>query len=1249
MAASSHSADAAADVDPQQLLPRLEEVLGVIAHRIQTVLGEDASPYPNLNEPGWTLQSLCDAVLSNVDLMGAKVSEARSAVPVEDWRTYRTGQNWDLLSAKFLVFHSYTELHAEALDAVARIPSVAPQIQAGCLDVDTWVNMRVKHRVSMGLSLASGTGGNYLKPAPPDTHFATAFPVADSSGQRTGARQVSVFIHPDGSTEARAPEAGPPPVGAAPATAPAPEPPGLGGFLHSAPDVDPAPSPPPGLGGLLHGGDDLASAIVVAEASADEALARDADMEVAAATPVPMDDESVKAESISQLTTPHASHFDPPQQHYIPQASQEDIDMFGLPQLSNVAAARERAGEDGTNFAGDADSEGSDFDIGFSCLPSRQQRLDRMIEADKERQRQEQARAAVARALPPRPVEAPKPSAHQGPAPDLRTAAGLNLEAPRARVPLPQPPAGSAGGTGGPAAAVAPSQAPRPTATPPAAPAPPPPPTSERRAAPGDAAGGNRIQAAGAEAEAFDLEGDAALGKDAQHIHAAPSGMTIDEEDANAYLVALFERLNRIGLDGYKQNFPNSEQHDDYMENHRDIAKFWGIKLTTHSSVGDVKERYRRAALLMHPDKHEAAGPVVKEHLTKFMAILNDALAEVKKRIQLIQSHKIQADNVYSKFYCPYQEIDERLQEYLLTHFGTDDPHLTRAVFSTSEGMAWSVPPTRGQGPAPDAAAEWLDRFLRIQSGSKGRVFWGLLQELWDGDDPPEHSRVLIVIQKHDTHWYPNFEKELAAIRAWNVTLEVVLCVMADAFPAPWSAVNIFWSDRLLDERNLIAFRTQTLYLNPAFMAVVTAGSGQLRVLKRMAVTVLSTGDAPLDREWKGWVTEEACWREAALDGFMEMPKLLIDYRLNDSAAAETLAHAICHEFDAEFLPYSSRSLADTREIKRRSRAVLFDVQPSQDMADRISEFIARTVDEWDIRACVGWEDTYCMKPGTYVLDVDSMSPFTFREVYEWLNDVVPTSKRQVLATLNTNFDASRMAYVLQEYVENHPRLPHFVRLEDYTARVIWQRPVRAVVDQQAWRARDAPEENHCDIFLSLRGCPPTRFERMAQLFIERSVVKLRAADIDFPRTMPFMLHWHRGPHGASQGKVMLHGATEEVSRVWYFAFRGYVWESQGNMQTLTVELSCAHFDEELTFAHIRRMALRRTLTLGESLRVQNDTRMLAGLARHGLTAPPPPPPSTAPGAPPPAAASSHTPALTNFADAGPAIGPQTGAGSPAQ
>ena len=39
----------------------------------------------------------------------------------------------------------------------------------------------------------------------------------------------------------------------------------------------------------------------------------------------------------------------------------------------------------------------------------------------------------------------------------------------------------------------------------------------------------------------------------------------------------------------------------------------------------------------------------------------------------------------------------------------------------------------------------------------------------------------------------------------------------------------------------------------------------------------------------------------------------------------------------------------------------------------------------------------YCMKLGTFVLDVDNMSHFLHHTVYGWVNDVVPTSKRKLL------------------------------------------------------------------------------------------------------------------------------------------------------------------------------------------------------------------------------------------------------------
>ena len=177
---------------------------------------------------------------------------------------------------------------------------------------------------------------------------------------------------------------------------------------------------------------------------------------------------------------------------------------------------------------------------------------------------------------------------------------------------------------------------------------------------------------------------------------------------------------------------------------------------------------------------------------------------------------------------------------------------------------------------------------------------------------------------------------------------------------------------------------------------------------------------------------------------------------------------------------------------------------------------------------------------------------------------------------------------------------------------------------------------------MSLRGCPHTRFESMVTHFVNMSCGRLHGRDPSFPLNNAFRIHWHRGNAGVSQGRAMLYGAEESIARVWYFAFREYQWDSTTGGQNITVELTSPHFDEELSFAHVRRVANRDPLTVLMSVEIQNVVRLRHGLARHGLAGPPAPP--RRPPVP------SQAPALTNFAaQGGQTVPPHFGDGAGAQ
>eukprot|EP00975_Prorocentrum_lima_P012987 2757652-Prorocentrum_lima.AAC.1 len=65
----------------------------------------------------------------------------------------------------------------------------------------------------------------------------------------------------------------------------------------------------------------------------------------------------------------------------------------------------------------------------------------------------------------------------------------------------------------------------------------------------------------------------------------------------------------------------------DYYWNARDLPAFWGIQPgDLHAGLRtDILQRYRKAVLILHPDKHGAASQQCQTYLTNMVKRLTNA------------------------------------------------------------------------------------------------------------------------------------------------------------------------------------------------------------------------------------------------------------------------------------------------------------------------------------------------------------------------------------------------------------------------------------------------------------------------------------------------------------------------------------------------------------------------------------------------------------------------------------------------
>ena len=84
---------------------------------------------------------------------------------------------------------------------------------------------------------------------------------------------------------------------------------------------------------------------------------------------------------------------------------------------------------------------------------------------------------------------------------------------------------------------------------------------------------------------------------------AAPS------RDLDAWASALAQRINALGLNLWKQDFPSPEHHRDYYSNSRDLPEFWGIApgemRLEHQT--DIHRRLNHEKVCIHPEQHHGA------------------------------------------------------------------------------------------------------------------------------------------------------------------------------------------------------------------------------------------------------------------------------------------------------------------------------------------------------------------------------------------------------------------------------------------------------------------------------------------------------------------------------------------------------------------------------------------------------------------------------------------------------------------
>ena len=87
------------------------------------------------------------------------------------------------------------------------------------------------------------------------------------------------------------------------------------------------------------------------------------------------------------------------------------------------------------------------------------------------------------------------------------------------------------------------------------------------------------------------------------------SAAAASSRDPATWAVELAQRINALGLNLWKKGFPDPNHHRDYYSNSRDLEEFWGIAPgeMRPEHQPDIHRRWKRAMLIVRPDKHPGA------------------------------------------------------------------------------------------------------------------------------------------------------------------------------------------------------------------------------------------------------------------------------------------------------------------------------------------------------------------------------------------------------------------------------------------------------------------------------------------------------------------------------------------------------------------------------------------------------------------------------------------------------------------
>ena len=598
-------------------------------------------------------------------------------------------------------------------------------------------------------------------------------------------------------------------------------------------------------------------------------------------------------------------------------------------------------------------------------------------------------------------------------------------------------------------------------------------------------------------------EADAPLPHDAEHVAQPIPPEALNPEEVDAYITSVATKVNLLGMDLWKQSFPDPND-EEYYHNPKDLPTFWGIAPEDFDPrvLSDIISRHRRAMLLLHPDKHPSASLPLKKKLEMLCMLVNDAKDRVEAYLLSMQRGAVRVPPKAKGIY--FQEVPEAFQTFLATWAagntkewsGTCPTHL----FLQTSDTAYLQLGVGGFGGSVLGAA------LPMEAA---RAFY---EELLQPDDLPDDPKPLLVEMIHKytlmaenlpPESTPTFRKEYAvliglpflphgefvhwpkenlvmAAAVLQIKVEITVLLYAEAWPVAWGRALTFWGSRLMSDPELSSLICDVSFFNPPVKTFLKAGHSGIPLLKKVAAVRLSSHDEGRKEEDHQKFLE---WRPSLIPPFLKMEKLYVEFSKADEWAMRRVLQVIARKLhllvNGGGRLYPFRSFGDSREDKRR-RLFLSRAPGNNSELHEVLQAVKNELRAKLLRAQVGWEHLFQIPPGTLIVTCSDLK-FTYLPAFLALVDQVIIISRFKIAVA-TKADTGTRALIdfLQAYNIDCPRNQvKKIIASDGTllANLIKQREIM----YQQRRQRHMPPPGAWDLDGELEGVEPSRMENMIE------------------------------------------------------------------------------------------------------------------------------------------------------------------------